>query len=87
MPKIIRMEWKVHTPNLLTEVLQNPGTSMLRVPMNILGKLLGAVADRAIQLNDPELNKLMVRLTLYAQADPESKLYNPAAVAAVIAHK
>lgn len=72
--------WKVHTSNLLGEVLNNSTTGVLRLPLNILARLLGAVAIRASQLNDPELNKLMLRLTLYAIADPESADYDPKAV-------
>lgn len=63
-------EWKVHTPNLLREVLQNPGTSILAVPLSIFGRLLAEVAERAIALDDPKLNILMLRLTLYDQGDP-----------------
>lgn len=72
MPK-----WKVHTPNLMREVLQNPGTGMLTQPINILARLLGQVAERAIELNDPELNQLMLRLALYEQGDPTSPAYQP----------
>jgi len=62
-------KWSCHTPNLLTEILNNPGTGILRVPFNIFGKMLAEVADRAIILDDPELNILMLRLTLYEVAD------------------
>lgn len=72
----VNAQWKVHTPNLLTEVLSNSGTSILHIPLNILARLLEAVAVRASQLNDQELNQLMVRLTLYDIADPESKGYD-----------
>lgn len=70
--------WKVHTPNLLNEVLNsNPGMGIFNVPFNILGKLLAGVGERAAELNDPELNALMVRLTIYTVADPESEDYDP----------
>ncbi|WNV09997.1 hypothetical protein [Tardiphaga sp. 709] len=62
--------WKVHTPNLLKEVLSNPSAAVLRQPMAILGRLLAAVAERASEINDPALNMLMLRLTLYDAADP-----------------
>lgn len=65
------MDWKIHTPNLLTEILKNRGTETLRTPINIFGKMLGAVAERAAEINDPRLNVLMLRLTLYDVADPE----------------
>lgn len=73
---MIDPKWKVHTPNLLAETLTNPGTSALRVPFRIFGELLLLVAERALTLNDHELNCLMMRLTLYEQADPASPLYD-----------
>lgn len=66
------MQFRVHTTNLLNEVLKNPGTSALKIPLSIFGKLLFRVGVRASELNDPQLNELMVRLTIYACADPES---------------
>lgn len=69
-------EWRVHTPNLLKEVLNNPVAAMLAIPMNVLGKLLAAVGERASELNDRALNKLMLRLTIYSAADPESPEYD-----------
>lgn len=66
-----QLEWKVHTANLFQEVLNNHGTGVLTQPFRILGSLLAQVAERAIELDDPKLNILMLRLTLYEQADPE----------------
>jgi len=37
---------------------------------------LGEVAERASQINDPQLNALMCRLALYEVADPFSKSYD-----------
>lgn len=71
------VQWKVHTPNLLKEVLMNEGASALHIPINILAELLEAVAKRASELNDPELNMLMLRLTLYSMADPQLPDYDP----------
>jgi hypothetical protein len=72
------VQWSCHTPNLLTEALCNPGMYALNVPFNIFGKMLAEVADRAILIDDPELNILMLRLTLYSVADmdedPSGKL-------------
>lgn len=65
------MKWKVHTPSLLRQILDNPGTAVLAQPLNIFGHLLAEVAERAAHINDPDLNILMMRLTLYEQADPE----------------
>jgi hypothetical protein len=63
--------WKVHVPNLLREILNNPTTAVLAQPLNIFGNLLAQVASRAIEMDDPALNILMLRLTLYDQADPQ----------------
>jgi hypothetical protein len=67
----MKIGWKVHTPSLLREVLNNRGSEILSQPLNIFGRLLAQVAKRASELDDPELNILMMRLTLYEQADPE----------------
>lgn len=69
-------QWKVHTPNLLGEVFNNDHVAILQKPMTIFALLLDAVAKRASELNDPELNALMMRLTLYSVADPASPDYD-----------
>lgn len=75
---VTRHQFRVHTPNLLREILAgNPTAWPLRQPIAIFADTLGQVAARAIELDDPELNKLMLRLTLYEQADPASPDYNP----------
>lgn len=70
------LEWRVHTPNLLKEVMNNPTCGILKTPIQIFGLLLHEVADRSSELNDPKLNKLMIQLALYSQADPESPDYD-----------
>lgn len=74
--------WKIHTPNMLKETMENggPGISMLRIPFAIFGKILFQVGERAKELDDPKLNALMLQLTIYTIADPESPDYNGAAV-------
>lgn len=69
--------WRVHTHNLFNETLVNKDCGILIKPYQILGQILFAVADRARELNDPELNSLMCRLTLYAEADPSGPYYKP----------
>jgi hypothetical protein len=71
-----KIQWRVHTPNLLKEVLANSSAGILEKPLNILGKLLAMVGERAAELNDPELNALMLRLTIYSAADPDSPDYD-----------
>lgn len=43
----------------------------MRAPMQIFQNLLLEVATRASELDDPEMNALMMRLTLYDVADPQ----------------
>lgn len=71
-----QLDWKCHTPRLFEEILTNPGTSILQVPLKILLSILGEVAQRAIELDDRELNRLMIRLTLFSCADPASEDYD-----------
>ena len=70
MTKPKNLQWKIHTPNLLNEVLCNAGTGVLNKPIQLLGIGLHAVATRAAELNDPALNLLMLDLTLYELGDP-----------------
>jgi hypothetical protein len=70
------MRFYVHTKNLLNEMMITPHNSVCQKPVNILVGLLAEVAQRAIELNDEKLNKLMVLLTLYEQSDPNSKDYD-----------
>lgn len=62
----------VNTPDLIERVFDNPGSSILKIPFNTFKMLLGMVAQRAIELNDPELNILMLRLALY-EANPDER--------------
>lgn len=73
--------WKVHVPNLLSEIMNNSGAAVLRIPLLTLANLLQQVASRAIELDDKELNRLMLRLTLYSVADPHSEKYDAKGVA------
>jgi hypothetical protein len=77
----IACEWRVHTYRLLKEIADNSGQPILQKPMAIFGKLLAQVGERAAELNDPRMNALMLRLTIYTAADPESPDYDPELVA------
>lgn len=60
------MKWIVNTPNLLKEIVENnPSAWILRTPVIIFRSILSSVAERAIKIDDPELNILMLRLGLY----------------------
>lgn len=61
--------WRVHTLNLLTEMVENNNKmGIFFQPVNIFREILCQVAERAIELNDPQLNILMLRLALYEVA-------------------
>lgn len=80
------MVWRVNTTGLLNEILNaNPTTYILEKPLNIFGKLLAAVGERAAELNDPKLNALMCRLAIYSVSDPNSPDYDAATVDKVLA--
>ena len=79
--KNIKLEWKVHTMGLLKEMVENnPHAGILFQPVNIFKDLLAKVATRATELNDTELNKLMLRLSLYGVSDPDDPAFDPDAV-------
>lgn len=78
------LEWRVHTPALLQEIADNSNNAILQRPIQIFGKLLGEVGDRAAELNDPKLNALMMRLTIYSVADPDSPDYDERIVREVL---
>ena len=70
-------QWKVHLPNLLHEIGDNnPTMAAMRIPLTVTARILAQVAERSSQLNDPKLNELMCRLTLYEIADPASDGYD-----------
>lgn len=71
------LQWKVHVCDLLQEILNNPECYALKIPLKVLANILTQVAQRATELNDKELNKLMMRLSLYAVSDPHDLEYNP----------
>lgn len=69
--------WRVDVKSVILEIMVNPHTQVLEVPMKILYNLMQQVAKRAIELDDPELNTLMIRLALYSIADPASEDFDP----------
>ncbi len=71
------MQWRVHTPALLKEILNNPSTSALISPLNILSGVLQELVAVSQKINDDELNALMCRLTLFEESDPYSPHHNP----------
>ena len=85
--KEIHAQWKVNTPQLLREIPVNNQTQILTRPLQIFAGILGQVASRASELNDPELNALMCRLALYEISDPYSKEFDKDLTAKTINYK
>lgn len=73
----VTMHLKVHVHKLCEEIMCNPGTALLKIPLVTLMDILNQVGQRASELNDLELNALMMRLNLYSVADPTDENYNP----------
>jgi len=71
-----KLRWKINTPQLLREIMGNPGMGILHVPLNIYQSLLFELAERSSELNDPKLNAIMCRMALYEVSDPYSKDYD-----------
>jgi hypothetical protein len=81
----IDAQWRVHTPRLLAEISScSDQSSIYRVPLSIFGGILAEVGQRAAELNDPKLNALMCRLTIYTLADPESPDHDPEAMRKIL---
>lgn len=69
-----KLQWMVDTPALLKEMVEgNPSGGALVQPVNIFKSLLGQVAARAIELDDPKMNELMLRLALY-ECPPDKRV-------------
>lgn len=81
------LEWKVCTARICREAVEETRDGWaLKIPFQIMLNLLAQVAKRAIELDDEELNKLMLRLSLYSVANPEDPQYNPELVEAYLKH-
>lgn len=65
---VIENGFRVDTVSLLNEIVDNAmpkSMGILKIPLNVFKNLLAKVAERAIEINDPELNILMLSLNLY----------------------
>lgn len=72
--------FKIHTANLLKEVVEcaMPKTQgILFFPINQFRTKLVELSQIAQQINDPRLHRWCFEMTLYDEADPESKDYKP----------
>ena len=59
------MVWKVDLPRLLKEISECSRSTPYPVTFTILVRVLGILAERAIEINDPALNIIMMNLGLY----------------------
>lgn len=62
------MVFKVDIPRLLKEIAECSKSTPYPVIFTILTRVLGILAERAIEINDPALNIIMLRLGLYEGA-------------------
>lgn len=62
---MFKWQFDMDCPRFLNEVIANSNCRMYAGCWNVLISLLGQVATRATELNDPILNILMLRLNLY----------------------
>ena len=60
-----KLDFDVHLPNLLAEVLNNQSCWVLATPINITKGLLAELAQLAIAIDDTRLHIMMLRLGLY----------------------
>lgn len=59
------MVFKVDTPRLLKEIAECSRSTPYPVTFTILTRVLGILAERAIEIDDPALNIIMMHLGLY----------------------
>ena len=62
------MVWKVDLPRLLKEISECSKSTPYPVTFTILARVLGILIERAIEINDPALNIIMLNLALYEGA-------------------
>lgn len=62
------MVFKVDMPRLLKEIAECSKSTPYPVTFTILTRVLGVLAERAIEIDDPALNIIMLRLGLYEGA-------------------
>lgn len=66
------MVWKVDLPRLLKEIAECSKNVPYAASFQILAQVLRVLTERAIEINDPALNIIMIRLGLYEGAHDEN---------------
>lgn len=64
--------WKVDLPRLLKETAECSKKTPYPVTFTILARVLGILTERAIEINDPALNIIMMNLGLYEGVHDEN---------------
>ena len=62
------MVWKVDLPAFLKEIVECSSNTPYAKTFKILAQVLNVLTERAIEINDPALNIIMLRLGLYDEA-------------------
>lgn len=62
------MVWKVDLPSLLKEIAECSKSIPYAMTFKVLAQVLNVLTERAIEINDPALNIIMLRLGLYEGA-------------------
>ena len=62
------MVWKVDLPRFLKEISECSINVPYAASFRILAQVLNVLTERAIEINDPALNIIMLRLGLYDEA-------------------
>jgi len=71
------LQWKVSVVELFKEISANfKHDPQIRIPLQIIQNYLAQIAQRAAEINDFQLNKLMIRLFLYSISDPKDPDYD-----------
>ena len=66
------MVWKVDLPRLLKEISECSKSTPYPVTFTILAHVLNVLTERAIEINDPALNIIMLNLGLYEGANDKN---------------
>jgi hypothetical protein len=75
-----KMFWRCDINSIVREIVENnKGVWAMRMPLQILLRMLYDLGQIALRVNDPELNAMMLRLAIYEDGDynkntkPESR--------------
>ena len=60
--------WKVDLPAFLKEIVECSSNTPYAITFKILAQVLNILTERAIEINDPALNIIMLNLGLYEGA-------------------